>query len=37
VKIELQEQRRLGARDWPTVQDYADAKTDVVNDLLRSL
>lgn len=26
--------RRLAARTWPTVQDYADAKGDVVRDIL---
>lgn len=26
--------RDLAARDWPTVQHYADAKTDVVRDIL---
>lgn len=27
--------RRLASRDWPTMQDYADAKTGVVEDILR--
>jgi len=24
----------LAARDWPTVQNYADAKTDIVREIL---
>lgn len=30
------EKRRLAERDWSRVQDYADAKADVVNEILRS-
>ncbi len=26
--------RELAARDWPYVQDYADAKTEVVEDII---
>jgi GrpB-like predicted nucleotidyltransferase (UPF0157 family) len=28
------EKRRLGARDWPTVQHYADAKTEIITRIL---
>jgi GrpB-like predicted nucleotidyltransferase (UPF0157 family) len=27
--------RRLARREWPTMQHYADAKSDVINDVLR--
>lgn len=28
--------RRLAEREWPTMQHYADAKSDVINDILRN-
>ena len=30
----LETKRELAARDWPSTQDYADAKSDVVADIL---
>jgi len=32
--IERQATRRLAEQDWPTMNDYAAAKTDVICDIL---